>query len=49
MEKKKGGPKPVFLFPPAPRLREFRMRETLVLYAADENGYVKRYREKNLC
>ena len=25
------------------------MRETLVLDAADGNGYVKRYREKNLC
>ena len=40
MEKKKGGPKPVFLFLLA-TTREFLMREILVLDAADIDFFIK--------
>ena len=48
--KKEGGPKPVFLFPPAPQVKGVSdERETLVLDAADRNGYVKILKGRDVC
>ena len=42
VQKKEGGPKPVFLFLLSPGQGCFWMRETLVLYAADKDEFVER-------